>query len=62
MSKVLLANEFDIKKIKIINEVKKLDNGMRFLNIHYDGDQDVYIQTPEFKLPFDVKKNTSFYE
>ena len=60
MSKVLLASEFDIKKIKIINEVKKLDNGMRFLNIHYDGDQDVYIQTPEFKLPFDVKKKYEF--
>ena len=60
MNKVILASEFDIKKIKIINKVKKLDNGMKYLNIHYDGDRDVYIQTPEFKLPFDVKKKYEF--
>ena len=52
MDKVILASEFDIKKIKIINKVEKLDNGMKYLNIHYDGDRDVYIQTPEFKIPF----------
>jgi len=54
MNKVIKASEFNINKINIINDVKKLKNGMKVLNIHYDGNREVLLQTPEFTLPFDA--------
>ena len=54
MSKVIKPSEFNINKINIINDVKTLNNGMKVLNIHYDGSREVSIQTPEFTLPFDA--------
>ena len=46
MSKVIKPSEFNINKINIINDVKTLNNGMKVLNIHYDGSREVSIQTP----------------
>ena len=54
MSKVIKPSEFNINKINIINDVKNLKNGMKVLNIHYDGNCEVLIQTPEITLPFDA--------
>ena len=54
MSKVIKPSEFNINKINIINDVKNLKNGMKVLNIHYDGNREVLLQTPEFTLPFDA--------
>jgi hypothetical protein len=54
VSKVIKPSEFNINKINIINDVKNLKNGMKVLNIHYDGNCEVLIQTPEITLPFDA--------
>ena len=57
VSKVIKPSEFNINKINIINDVKNLKNGMKVLNIHYDGAlgcREVLLQTPEFTLPFDA--------
>ena len=51
----MLAKDFDPSKVTF-GEVKALDVGVKLVNLLHDG-RDIYLQTPELKMPFDAYYN-----